>query len=89
MTCSAYRIRQNVFHRLHDSLANKYCLVASQEVSTKKALAMFICACGGPQSCRLIRNKFGHSLTIISHKFSELLDSIYKMSMDIIKPEDD
>jgi hypothetical protein len=35
-----------VFHRLHETLANDYGLVASREVSTKEALAIFLWACG-------------------------------------------
>jgi hypothetical protein len=80
-------MRGSVFRRLHETLANDYGLVASHKVSTKEALAIFLWACG-PQSFRQIRNKFGHSLETISQKFSEVLDAIYRMSNDLIKPKD-
>jgi hypothetical protein len=35
-----------------------------------------------------LRNKFGHSLETISHKYSEVLNALHKMSADVIKPKD-
>jgi hypothetical protein len=64
-------MRWTVFGRLHDTLVSKYGLVGSHGVSTKEVLAIFLWACGGPQSFIQIRNKFGHSLETISCKFSQ------------------
>jgi hypothetical protein len=83
-----FRMHRTVFHRLHDTLVQNYGLVPSCGVSTMEATAIFLWACGGPQSFRRIRNKFGHSLETISRKFSEELNAIYRMSSDIIKPKD-
>jgi hypothetical protein len=33
-------------------------------------------------------NKFGHSLETISRKYSEVLNALYRMSSDVIKPKD-
>jgi predicted chitinase len=77
-----------VFRRLHDSLVNDYDLIASRGVSTKEVLAMFLWACGEPQSFRQLRNKFGYSLETISHKFSEVLEALFRMSNDVIRPKD-
>lgn len=57
-----FRMRCTVFRRLHDSLVNDYDLIASQGVSMKEALAMFLWVCGGLQTFRQLRNKFGYSL---------------------------
>jgi hypothetical protein len=42
----------------------------------------------GLQSFIQIRNKFGHSLETIIWKFSEVLDGIYRIYNDLIKPKD-
>jgi hypothetical protein len=65
-----------------------YIEVTSRGVSTTEALGIFLWACGGPQSFRQIRNKFGHSLETISRKYSEVLNALYKMSSDVIKLKD-
>ena len=83
-----FRMRRTVFRRLHDTLVDNYGLVPSRGVSTTEALGIFLWACGGPQSFRQIRNKFGHSLETISRKYTEVLDALFKMSSDIIKPKD-
>jgi hypothetical protein len=83
-----FRMRRTVFRRLHDTLVESYGLLPSCGVSTTEALGIFLWACGGPQSFRQIRNKFGHSLETISRKYSEVLNALYKMSSDVIKPKD-
>jgi hypothetical protein len=83
-----FRMRRTIFRRLHDTLVETYGLLPSRGVSTMEALGIFLWACGGPQSFRQIRNKFGHSLETISRKYSEVLNALYKMSSDIIKPKD-
>jgi hypothetical protein len=83
-----FRMRRTVFRRLHDTLVDSYGLLPSRGVSTTEALGIFLWACGGPQSFRQIRNKFGHSLETISRKYSEVLNAVYKMSSDVIKPKD-
>lgn len=82
-----FRMRRTIFRRLHDSLVNDYDLVSSRGVSTKEALAMFLWACGGPQSFRQLRNN-GYSLETIICNFSEVLESLYRMSNDVIRPTD-
>ncbi|XP_020396826.1 protein ALP1-like [Zea mays] len=83
-----FRMRRTVFRRLHDTLVQNYGLLPSRGVSTMEALGIFLWACGGPQSFRQIRNKFGHSLETISRKYSDVLNALYKMSSDTIKPKD-
>jgi hypothetical protein len=63
-----FRMRRTVFRRLHDTLVDNYGLIPSRGVSTMEALGIFLWVCGGPQSFRQIRNKFGHSLETISRK---------------------
>ena len=83
-----FRMRRTVFRRLHETLVNDYGLKPSRDFCTKEALSMVLWACGGPQSFRQLKNKFGHSLETVSRKFSEVLESINRMAADIIKPKD-
>ena len=49
---------------------------------------MFVWTCGGPQSSRQVKSKFGHSLEIFSINFTEVVESINRMVVDIIEPKD-
>jgi hypothetical protein len=82
-------MRRTIFRRLHDTLVSEYGIVGSRGVSTNVALAIFLWACGGPQSFIQIRNKFGHSLETISRKFSEVLNIVYRMSHDVLSLRND
>ncbi|WVZ81621.1 hypothetical protein U9M48_028976 [Paspalum notatum var. saurae] len=55
---------------------NHYGLKSSRKMCCKEALGMFLWACSTPQSFRQIKNKFGHSLEIISREFTDVLDSV-------------
>ena len=83
-----FRMRRTVFHQLHDALVTEYGLQSSRGICTIEALGLFLWTCGGPQSLRQVKNKFGHSLHTVSKKFDEVLQCINRMACDIIKPKD-
>jgi len=83
-----FRMTRSVFHRLHRTLVQNYGLRSTNDICTKEALGLFLWTCGAPQSFRQVANRFGHSLETISRKFSEVLDSICRLSIDIIRPKD-
>jgi hypothetical protein len=43
---------------------------------------------GAPQSIRQADNRFERSLETVSWKFDEVLQNVYKLSADVIKPSD-
>ncbi|CAN6195627.1 unnamed protein product [Urochloa humidicola] len=83
-----YRMTRSVFHRLHDTLVQNYGLTPSRGICTKEALAMFLWKCGAPQSVRQLKNRFTHSLETVSRKFNEVLDSICRFAVAILRPKD-
>ena len=83
-----FRMTRSVFYRLHDTLVQNYGLTPSRGICTKEALAMFLWACGPPESLRQLKNRFGHSLETVSRKFSEVLYCICRLAVHIIRPKD-
>ena len=83
-----FRMTRSVFYRLHDTLVQNYGLTASRGICTKEGLAMFLWACGPPESLRQLKNRFGHSLETVSRKFSEVLRCICRLAVHIIRPKD-
>jgi hypothetical protein len=53
-----------------------------------EALAMFLWTIGAPQSFVQVKNRFGRSKETISRKISEVLECVYRMSKDLVKPID-
>ena len=49
---------------------------------------MFLWACGAPQSFRQCKNNFHRSLETVSRKFEEVLESIMRLVVDIVRPKD-
>ena len=81
-----FRMRRSVFLHLHDTLVENYGFKASRGMCTKEALAMFLWACGAPQSFRQVKNKFTHSLETISRKFTEVLKCVMQLAFYIVRP---
>lgn len=79
-------MRRSVFLHLHDTLVNNYGLKSTAEVNSKEAFAMFVWTCGAPQSNRQVKNRFGHSKETVSRKFTEVLECVYRLGVDNIKP---
>lgn len=49
---------------------------------------MFLWACGAPQSFRQCKNNFRCSLETVSRKLEEVLESIMRLAVDIVRPKD-
>ena len=83
-----FRMRRTVFHRLHDTLVNSYGLTPTPYMCTKEALALFLWTLGSPQSNANCADRFEHSASTISTKFTEVLYCVDRMAADYIKPRD-
>ena len=57
-------------------------------MSYVESLGMFLWILGAPQSIRQADNRFERSTETISRKFDEVLKSVMKLAVDIIKPRD-
>jgi hypothetical protein len=57
-------------------------------MSSIEALVMFLWIVGAPQSIRQAANRFERPKETISRKFEEVLNCVYNMSAEIIKPRD-
>jgi hypothetical protein len=83
-----FKMSRLVFLCLHDTLVQNYGLKSSQKMCTKEALAIFLWMCGGPQSFRQVKNRFKHSLEIISRKVDKVVDAIIGLAFHNIRPKD-
>lgn len=83
-----FRMSRPLFDRLHDLLVTSYGLKSSNKMSSIEALGMFLWTIGAPQSFTQVKNRFARSKETISRKFNEVLESVYLLSADIVKPRD-
>jgi hypothetical protein len=77
-----------LFDRLHDSLVLSYGLTSSGKMASTEALLMFLWIVGAPQSFVQVKNQFKRSKENISMKFNEVLDCVYRMAKEHMKPID-
>lgn len=83
-----FRMRRSFFLNLHEVLVRDYGLTSSKEMCSKEALGMFLWICGAPQSNRQAKEKFTHSGETISRRFTDVLECVYRLAANIIKPRD-
>ena len=83
-----FRTSTPVFLKLHEVLVSNYGLKSSTIMCLREALAIFLWTCGSPQSHINVQDRFAHSPETISRKFGEVLECLFRMSGDIIKPKD-
>ncbi|XP_072148403.1 protein ALP1-like [Setaria viridis] len=83
-----FRMSQELFLRLHSVLVDSYGLKSTRKMSSVEALGLFLWICGAPQSVRQAEDRFTRSLETICRKFDEVLESVNKLAVDIIKPKD-
>ena len=83
-----FRMNREMFYRLHDLLVTSYGLKSSCKMSSIEGLAMFLWMVGAPQSVRQADNRFARSIETVSRKFDEVLQCVYRLSADVIKPND-
>jgi hypothetical protein len=83
-----FRMSRPLFDRLHDLLVSSYELTSSCKMSSIKALGMFLWTIAAPQSFIQVKNRFTRSKETISRKLDEVLDCVYCMAKDVVKPID-
>ncbi|XP_004969050.2 protein ALP1-like [Setaria italica] len=83
-----FRMSSVLFYQLHDLLVENYGLRATRGMTTMEALGMFLWVIGAPQSLRQVEDRFVRSLETISRTFDNVLSSVLKLAVDIIKPKD-
>ena len=83
-----FRMSPTVFHRLHDLLVESYGLKSSTKSTYVEALGMFLWMLGAPQSVRQAEDRFERSLGTVHNNFEKVLQSVVKLTADIIKPVD-
>jgi hypothetical protein len=57
-------------------------------MSSKEALAQFLWTLGSRQSTDNVSDRFEHSRSTINKKFHEVLECVYRMAGDYIRPKD-
>jgi hypothetical protein len=85
---SMFRMRRSVFYPLLDLLVEKYGLKSTCNMSSKEALAQFLWTLGSRQSTDNVSDRFEHSRSTINKKFHEVLECVYRMAGDYIRPKD-
>jgi len=83
-----FRMNPPVFERLHDVLRQSYGLKSTTRMSSREALAMFLWIIGPPEPIRQAEDKFTRSMETISRKFEYVLECVYNLAKDIIRPSD-
>lgn len=83
-----FKMSREIFDRLHCLLVASYGLKGTSKMSSVEAVAMFLWIIGAPQSVRQADNRFERSTETVSRKFDEVLECMYRLSADIIKPKD-
>lgn len=83
-----FRMSRPLIEKLHDLLISSYGLKTTENMCSLEALCMFLWTIGAPQSVVQVKNRFQRSKETISRKFSEVLNCIFLLSKDIVKPRD-
>jgi hypothetical protein len=83
-----FRMSRPLFDRLHDLLVSSYGLTSSGKMASTEALGMFLWTVGVPQSFVQVKNRFKRSKETISRKINEVLDCVYRMAKELVKPID-
>jgi hypothetical protein len=83
-----FRMYPPVFDKLHNLLVESYGLKSTKKMTSVESLALFLYIVGAPQCVRHADNRFVRSLETVSRKFDEVLECMFKLYIDIIKPRD-
>ena len=83
-----FRMSPTCFEMLHDVLVRSYGLKSTIRMASIEALAMFLWMVGPPEPVRQAEDKFTRSMETISRKFNHVLDCVWRLANDIIKPKD-
>lgn len=82
------RMEKTIFIDLCNKLSTKYGLVATHKVGLREMVVIFIYIITQGASTRAIQDRFQHFGETIHHQFHKVLDSIIRMSKDIIGSRD-
>jgi hypothetical protein len=88
MCYKMFRMYPDVFHKLHNLLVTNYGLISSRYMGSVECLGMFLWTVGAPQSFSQVQNHFSRSLETVHRKFHMVLNCLYKLGKDNIKPVD-
>ena len=83
-----FRMDQITFHRLSADLQSKYGLRPSDRMSILEKVGLFIYVLSKGASNRDAQEHFQHSGETISRVFKEVLDAVYGLCKDMLKPRD-
>ncbi|XP_038698451.1 uncharacterized protein LOC119996022 [Tripterygium wilfordii] len=83
-----FRMRKEIFRELCIDLRDKYMLPTTNTIQIPEMVGMFLFTLGQGASNRLLQECFQHSGETISRIFREVLQSVYLMSIDLIKPRE-
>ncbi|XP_051207085.1 uncharacterized protein [Lolium perenne] len=83
-----FRMYPDVFEQLHNLLVASYGLESTRDMESVECLGMFLWMVGGPQSFHQVENRFSRSLETIHRKFNMVLNCLYNLGKDNIKPVD-
>jgi hypothetical protein len=83
-----FRMYPDVFEQLHNLLVASYGLESTRDMELVECLGMFLWMVGGPQSFHQVENHFSRSLETIHRKFKMVLNCLYNLGKDNIKPVD-
>ncbi|XP_038715078.1 uncharacterized protein LOC120008776 [Tripterygium wilfordii] len=87
-TMAILRMQKGVFVDLCNVLTTKYGLVTTRELGAKEIVAIFVYIVAQGVGNRTMQDRFQHSGETIHRHFHSVLESLYRMSKDIIKPRD-
>lgn len=85
---SMFRMSRAIFDSLHETLVANYGLKSTRTMISVESLALFLWTVGGPQSVTQVQNRFKRSTETINRKFGEVLECVYLLSEDNIRPTD-
>ncbi|XP_038693742.1 uncharacterized protein LOC119991463 [Tripterygium wilfordii] len=87
-TMAILRMQKGVFVNLCNELTTKYGLVTTRELGAKEIVTIFVYIVAQGVGNRTMQDRFRHSGETIHRHFHSVLESLYRMSKDIIRPRD-
>src|SRR5438132_9947791 len=76
------------FQLLHNILVHRYGLQGGNVITTEEAVGIFMWTVRGSESNRQTQKKFPHSGSTISLYFRRVLNRVYNLGVDNIRPRD-
>jgi hypothetical protein len=83
-----FQVTRPVFDKLYETSVSNYGLNSTVLMTSIESLRIFLWMLGGPQSVSQVEDRFQRSTETISRKFTQVLESVFKLGEHIIKPKD-